>query len=276
MLHLLDLTKSFGSRSLFSDLKWHVAPGERIGLVGRNGSGKTTLFRIMAGEITPDSGEVVRSARVRVGYLAQESGGFAGQRVVDAVLAAAPETPALEREIEGLQEELTQPGLSNDELERLTGRLEVAQARFEALGGYGQEAEARRILAGLGFTNDVADGPCDVLSGGWVMRIALARLLFARPDLLLLDEPTNHLDLEALEWFEGFLLGYPGTVIVISHDRALLNRFATRIAELTSRGVDLYEGGWDRFIAARDERRAAQDAAASQQEREIAKTERFI
>jgi ATP-binding cassette subfamily F protein 3 len=276
MLHLLELTKSFGSRCLFSELKWHVAPGERIGLVGRNGSGKTTLFRIMADEITPDSGKVVRSARVRVGYLAQESDAFAGQRVVDAVLSAAPETPALERELEQLQRDLASPGLNDERLERLTSRFEVAQARFEALGGYGQEAEARRILAGLGFSNDAADGPCDVLSGGWVMRIALARLLFARPDLLLLDEPTNHLDLEALEWFEQFLLSYPGTVIVISHDRALLNRFANRIAELTPRGVDVYEGGWDRFIAARAERRAAQDAAASQQEREIAKTERFI
>jgi ATP-binding cassette, subfamily F, member 3 len=276
MLHLLDLTKSFGSRRLFSDLKWHVAPGERIGLVGRNGSGKTTLFRMMADEITPDSGKVVRSARVRVGYLAQESDGFAGQRVIEAVLAAAPETPALEREIEQIQGALAEPGLTDERLERLTARFEVAQARFEALGGYGQESEARRILAGLGFSNDAADGLSDVLSGGWVMRIALARLLFARPDLLLLDEPTNHLDLEALEWFEAFLLGYPGTVIVISHDRALLNRFASRIAELTPRGVDVYEGGWDRFIAARAERRAAQDAAVSQQEREIAKTERFI
>ncbi|MGB0592171.1 MAG: ribosomal protection-like ABC-F family protein [Myxococcota bacterium] len=276
MLHLLDLTKSFGSRRLFSELKWHVAPGERIGLVGRNGSGKTTLFKIMADEMSPDSGEVVRSARVRVGYLAQESGGFAGQRVIDAVLAAAPETPALEREIGQLQDELASPGLTTERLAQLTARLEVAQARFETLGGYGQESEARRILAGLGFTNDASDGACDVLSGGWVMRVALARLLFARPDLLLLDEPTNHLDLEALEWFESFLLGYPGTVIVISHDRALLNRFANRIAELTPRGIDVYEGGWDRFISARAERRAAQDAAASQQEREIAKTERFI
>ena len=276
MLHLIDVTKSFGSRYLFRDLKWHVSPGERIGFVGRNGSGKTTLFRIMAGMMEPDSGQVVMGARVRVGYLAQESGRFDARRVIDAVMEAAPETPELERELLDLQERLAEPGLEASELGRLTARLEHVQSRFETLGGYAMEAEARRILAGLGFSNERSEGPCDVLSGGWVMRVALARLLFAQPDLLLLDEPTNHLDLEALEWFESFLLSYPGTVIVISHDRALLNRFAKRIAELTPRGIELYEGGWDAFMAARNERKLALDAAVSQQEREIAKTERFI
>ncbi|MDP6946140.1 MAG: ATP-binding cassette domain-containing protein, partial [Myxococcota bacterium] len=186
MLHLLDLHKSFGSRRLFEGLKWHVSPGERIGLIGPNGSGKTTLFRMMAGEMGADQGEVVRSARLQVGHLAQEPQGFDDRRVIDVVVAAAPEIPALEAELQHLQEEMATASLAPDVLDDLTARYETAQARFEALGGYGLESEARRILVGLGFSDEAAEGACNALSGGWAMRVALARLLLARPGLLLL------------------------------------------------------------------------------------------
>ena len=275
MLHLIDIAKSFGARSLFEGLSWHVGYGERIGLVGRNGVGKTTLFRLVTGELSPDTGEVITAKRARVGYLAQEADGrFEGMSVVEAVLDAADELTRLESEKAEL--EASMAAAEEEEARQLLPRYERVQARYEALGGYGAEADARRILAGLGFRERDQSRPVHELSGGWGMRVSLARLLVSRPDLLLLDEPTNHLDLEALLWFEGFLASYPGSVVIISHDRWLLNRVVTHVAELTPRGIDVYTGDYDRFLAERAERRELVAAAARNQQRHIAQNERFI
>ena len=276
MLHLQSISKAYGPRELFDGLDWHISPGERIGLVGRNGSGKTTLFRIISGEQSPDDGQVVRGKHVRVGVLDQESDGFEGRPVLDVVLEAAADVTQLGLELEELRERMADVTLGPQEMQGAIARYEQAQARFEALGGYAIEPEARRILSGLGFRDDQMRDPADTFSGGWIMRIALARLLLARPDLLLLDEPTNHLDLETTVWFEGFLLNYPGTVVVISHDRFLLNRFASRVAELTPGGVELYTGNYDHYLTERADRRARRQSAADQQGREIAEAERFI
>ena len=275
MLHLIDIGKTFGARHLFEGVSWHVGHRERIGLVGRNGVGKTTLFKLVSGEITPDGGQVVTGKHIRVGYLAQETDGFGGRRVVDVVLDAAAELTALEAEKQELEAAMADPPDAAAAAE-LLARYERIQARFEALGGYGAEAEARRILAGLGFADDEMDTPADQFSGGWMMRVALARLLLVRPDLLLLDEPTNHLDLEALLWFESFLADYPGSVVIISHDRWLLNRVVNRIAELTARGIETYVGGWDAYETQRSERRELLAAQARNQAKQIAETERFI
>ncbi|MEZ4264805.1 MAG: ABC-F family ATP-binding cassette domain-containing protein [Myxococcota bacterium] len=272
MMHLIDISKHYGPRELFSGLSWHIGHRERIGLVGPNGAGKTTLFKIVTGQIEADEGRVVTAKGVRVGYLAQETDEYADRSVLEVVIEAAGEVTALEAE----KAELEAAMAGGDTSEGTLSRWEAVSARHVALGGYGVEAEARRILSGLGFADSEATRPVRELSGGWVMRVAMARLLLARPEILLLDEPTNHLDLESLLWFEGFLQDYPGSVVIISHDRYLLNRVARHIAELGRRGVDVYTGGFDDWLEQREARREMQAATAENQARAVAETERFI
>ncbi|PKN54397.1 MAG: hypothetical protein CVU56_26745 [Deltaproteobacteria bacterium HGW-Deltaproteobacteria-14] len=272
MLHLIDIEKRYGPRVLFTGTSWHVPPGRRVGLVGRNGAGKTTLFRIIAGHESPDEGSVIIRKSARLGYLTQEPEEYGDLTPLEAVLEAGGEARELEGEIQRIE---AQMALATPD-EATLQRYGAASERFAQLGGYQLEAEARRILAGLGFTSIAMDKPIPTLSGGWRMRVALARLLFARPDLLLLDEPTNHLDLATLIWFEGFLATYPGTIIAVSHDRAFLDRFAQQIAELTARGVDTYAGNFTHYLEEKVERLERLQKAANQQNREIAAVERFV
>ena len=272
MLHLVDISKRYGPRTLFTDVSWHVPPGRRVGFVGRNGAGKTTIFRIIAGHEGADEGQVIVRKSARLGYLTQETEDYGDITPLAAVLAAGGEARELEAELARLEAAM-QSGVPD---EATLQRYGAASERFAQLGGYQLEAEARRILAGLGFTPRSIESPIPTLSGGWGMRVALARLLFARPDLLLLDEPTNHLDLATLLWFEDFLASYPGTIIAISHDRAFLDRFAQTIAELTPRGIEVYTGNFTRYLEEKVERIEQQAKAAAQQQKELAAVERFI
>ncbi len=271
MLHLVSVGKSYGPRTLFEDVSWQVPPMHRVGLVGRNGVGKTTLFRIIAGEESADEGQVILKKGAHLGHLTQETEDFGDVTPLAAVLAAGGEARALEKELADIEARM-----GHDHDEALLARYEEATARFAQLGGYQLEAEARRILAGLGFTELTMEKPIPTLSGGWRMRVSLARLLFARPELLLLDEPTNHLDLATLLWFENFLSSYPGTIIAISHDRAFLDRFAQSIAELNSRGIEVYTGNFTRYLEEKVERMERLEKAAAQQAKELAQVERFI
>ena len=272
MLHLIDIEKRYGPRVLFTGTSWHVPPGRRVGLVGRNGAGKTTLFRMIAGHESPDEGSVVIRKSARLGYLTQEPEEYGDLTPLEAVLEAGGEARELEAEIQRIEAQMAAATPDDATLQRYG----AASERFAQLGGYQLDAEARRILAGLGFTAKSMEKPIPTLSGGWRMRVALARLLFARPDLLLLDEPTNHLDLATLIWFEGFLATYPGTIIAVSHDRAFLDRFAQQIAELTARGVDTYAGNFTHYLEEKVERLERLQKAANQQNREIAAVERFV
>ncbi len=271
MLHLVSIAKSYGPRTLFEGVSWHVPPGQRVGFVGRNGAGKTTIFRIIAGLESPDEGEVVRRKSSRLGYLTQEPEDLGDKTPLEAVLEMGGEARALEAEIAGLE-----AAMATRSDDAILTRYEEASTRFAQLGGYQLEAEARRILAGLGFTERTMLAPIPTLSGGWRMRVSLARLLFARPDLLLLDEPTNHLDLATLIWFEEFLQTYPGTIIAISHDRAFLDRFSQSIVELTARGVEVYTGNFTRYLEEKVARLERLEKAAAQQEKQLAQVERFI
>jgi len=266
------VSKGYGGQQLLQDCTWRIGRGERIGLVGPNGAGKTTLCRILAGVEETDAGRVHRDSGVTVGYLPQEVTTGEDRTVLAEALSGFDEVWRLEAELESLASRMAGPDAGPE----LTETYGEVQHRFEALGGYRLEAEAKIILGGLGFSPDGAHRPLAEYSGGWRMRAALARLLLLRPDLLLLDEPTNHLDLESLQWLENFLAAYEGSVVIVSHDRYFLNRMVTAIAELAGGSVTLYHGDYDHFLMEREARQALREAQARNQAKRVAEIERFI
>jgi ATP-binding cassette subfamily F protein 3 len=272
MIALDGISKGFGGRLLLREASWRIGRGERIGLVGPNGAGKTTLCRILAGVEAPDAGRVHRDTGVSVGYLPQDVGGHEAGTVLAEALSGFEEVWRLEAELERLAGLMADPAAG----EGATVRYGEIQHRFEALGGYRLEAQAKVILGGLGFTPDDVHRTLAEFSGGWRMRAALARLLLLAPDLLLLDEPTNHLDIESLQWLEGFLSSYVGSVVVVSHDRYFLNRMVTSIAEVTDGAITLYVGDYDHFLVEREARQALLEARARNQAKRVAEIERFV
>ncbi|HYO60269.1 MAG TPA: ABC-F family ATP-binding cassette domain-containing protein [Actinomycetota bacterium] len=275
MITISGLRKSFGARDLFSGATLQVGARDRIAIVGLNGTGKTTLFRIIAGEQEPDEGEVAIARDVVVGYLRQETDALRGRSLLEEVLSAGSETTEAGHRLSVLEAEMEQlsPGAELDALVKEYARL---QDRFATLGGYEIEAEAKRILAGLGFAQESFDKPTDTLSGGWLMRVALAKLLLSAPDVLLLDEPTNHLDLESVDWLERFLRGYDGAVLLISHDRDFINGIATKVVEIDGGRLTTYAGNYEAFVRQREERARLAEAAAANQQRKTAQTQAFI
>ncbi|MCY4625446.1 MAG: ABC-F family ATP-binding cassette domain-containing protein [Chloroflexi bacterium] len=275
MLFASDISKGFGDRSLFSGLTLNVDGGDRVALVGANGSGKTTLLDILSGEMAPESGSVSWRRGVTVGYLRQEPESFSGKALLDEVLAARAEAKALVAEIAEAHEALA----SETDIERqgeLLERLAELDEALEAAGGEDREHEAKAILSGLGFKTSDFSRPMGEFSGGWVMRAGLARTLFRKPNLLLLDEPTNHLDLEANLWFERYLSGFRGGVVITSHDRAFLNQTATKVLAIEQDEVALFVGNYDEYLVARESALETKRAAAARQQREIKKQMRFV
>ncbi|MEC8024339.1 MAG: ABC-F family ATP-binding cassette domain-containing protein [Myxococcota bacterium] len=270
MFQLLNVSKSFGHKLLFDELSWHVRGATRIGLVGPNGAGKTTLLRIITGDVEPDDGQLILQKGVKLGLLSQEPVLQSGTSVLEETKIATAHLDALAATLRDY--ELRLGDASQQELERY-GEL---TDEFERLGGYQADTEARRVLCGLGFRDEELELPANTFSGGWRMRIALARLLLARPDVLLLDEPTNHLDLESLDWLEGHLAQWEGAVVTVSHDRYFLNRTCQVIAELSPVGIKTYHGNFDQFLQQRDAADELQRKQYEQQQGEIAKTQAFI
>ena len=272
MITLTRVAALHGLRVLFRDVSLQITPGRRIGLVGPNGAGKTTLLAMIAGEREPDEGVVAPAKGTVVGHLRQDVGETRGRSVLEEVLAAAGDVAELEARLAELERSVSASGDDAQLLEEY-GRV---RERFEALDGYTLEARARKVLAGLGFADAELGREVGTFSGGWMMRVALARLLLSQPDVLLLDEPTNHLDLDSVAWLEGFLAEYPGAVLVVSHDRDFLDATCNRIAELDRGTLTEYVGGYAEFVAERAERIERQEAAARNQERWVAQQERFI
>jgi ATP-binding cassette subfamily F protein 3 len=275
LLRLEGLSKSFAGRTLFSGVELDVRAGDRIGLVGPNGAGKTTLLRIVAQDEAPDGGRVAVSRGVRVGMLRQEIDPTLERPVREEVASALARLDALAQELHELEAEIAQAS-TGDVSAEIAARYDRARAAFELGGGFEREARVERVLAGLGFEPDDRGRPLRSFSGGWLMRVELAKLLLSAPDVLLLDEPTNHLDLPSIQWFEETLAGFRGGVVVISHDRTFLRRHVSRVLELESGRWALYEGSYDRYLAQREERRAQLLARKASQDREIAQVERFI
>lgn len=275
LLTLTGVAKSHGAQHLFDGVDLQVGAGRRMAIVGPNGAGKTTLLEIITGDQEPDAGTVTRARDLAIGYLRQEVAEARGQTAIAEVLAGAGVVTGIGRRMRHIEAELTEAS-AEDELAELMDEYGRLQHRFEAMGGYGLEAEGRRILAGLGFAEGDMERRTTEFSGGWMMRVALARLLLQNPDLLLLDEPTNHLDLASVEWLQGFLADYAGAVILVSHDRDFINAVVNRVAELHAGSLTEYTGDYADFVEQREERIAQLERQAAVQGRKIAQVERFI
>jgi ATPase subunit of ABC transporter with duplicated ATPase domains len=275
VIRLDSVSKSHGKQILFLEASAAVNPGEKVGLVGANGSGKTTIFRLIVGEEQPDAGNVMVDRGVSIGYFSQDVGEMSGMSVLAATMAGAGEVSKVAGELHALEQALADPERA-DELEKLVERFGEVQARFDELGGYGLEARTREILAGLGFHAEVVDGDVGALSGGWKMRVALARILLMKPDLLLLDEPTNHLDIESIIWLENFLREYAGALVMTSHDREFMNRLVTKVIEIDGGEITSYSGNFDFYVAQREQKAAQVEAAYLRQQAMLAKEQAFI
>ncbi len=274
MLTASGLSKSFGPRVLFADVTLKLANGRRIALVGGNGVGKTTLVSILMGDESPDEGQVHHPKDMRIGYLPQELPGITDGTVLDDVLAGAGQVAELAERLRDLEAAMTTT--TGDDHAKVLDDYGETQSRFEQLGGYALEGEAHRVLAGLGFAPDDADRPVRELSGGWRMRVALARLLLSEPDLLILDEPTNHLDLDSIAWLEERLRNWTGALLFVSHDRDFIDAVANRVIELVGGTSHEYVGGFAEFVVEREERLTVLEAAARRQSVEVARVEKFV
>ncbi len=275
MIRLDTVSKQHGRQILFLEASMGLFAGEKIGLVGPNGAGKSTIFRMITGEEEPDAGQVITNRGLSVGYFSQDVGEMSGMTVLEETMSGAGEVSALARELHELEQAMADPD-RGDELEQNIERFGDVQARFDELGGYGLEARAREILAGLSFDEDVVDDDVGKLSGGWKMRVALARILLMAPDALLLDEPTNHLDIESIIWLERFLRSFEGGLMITSHDRELLNRLATKIVEIDGGSLTTYSGNYDFYEKQRDLAAAQLEAQHARQQAMLAKEHAFI
>ncbi len=270
-----SVSKNHGRQILFMEASASVNRGEKVGLVGPNGSGKTTLFRLLVGEEQPDGGQVVVDRGIRTGYFSQDVGDMAGRTVLAETMAGAGEVSVVGAELHELEHKMADPAFS-DQLETIVERFGEVQARFDELGGYGLEARAREVLAGLGFRQEVMEGDVGALSGGWKMRVALARILLMAPDLLLLDEPTNHLDLESIIWLEKFLRDFEGALVMTSHDREFMNRLVGKILEIDGGELTTFSGNFEFYAEQRQLLAAQQQAQFERQQAMLAKEEAFI
>jgi ATPase subunit of ABC transporter with duplicated ATPase domains len=275
MIYFSNINKQYGKQLIFVDASFQLNPGEKVGLVGPNGSGKTTLFRMVVGEEEPDEGEVSVPKKMTVGYFRQDVEEMKGRSVLDEAIAGSGRAGDLHHELEDLQRAMEDPGRLG-EMDKILDRFGHVQEEYEHLGGYTLEAQAREVLHGLGFHDHQIDGDVGELSGGWKMRVALARVLLGRPQVLLMDEPTNHLDIESIIWLEHFLKSYAGALLMTSHDREFMNRIVSKIAEIDSGEIIAYSGDYDFYERERAIREANQQAAFSRQQSMLAKEQRFI
>jgi ATP-binding cassette subfamily F protein 3 len=276
MIQLSELTKGFGDRVLFDRVTWQITDGERVGLCGPNGAGKTTLLKMMAGLDEPDAGAILKPSTLTVGYLPQDGLTHSGRPLFAEAASAFEDLLAVKAEMHALEARLGDPSIPEPDHDEMLHRYSDLQDRFRLHDGYSIELKTATVLQGLGFRNSDFERQTETFSGGWQMRIALARLLLQQPDLLLLDEPTNHLDLEARNWLEEYLNAYPHAVILVSHDRFFLDAVVTRIADLTLRTLTDYHTNYSGYLIEHHERIEALRKAKREQDEEVARVRMFI
>ena len=275
MIRIDGVSKQNGHQLLFIEASAALHRGEKVGLVGPNGAGKTTLFRMITGQEEPDEGQVSTDRGITIGYFSQDVGEMSGRSAVSEVMDGAGPVSSVAQELKDLESAMADPARA-DELDQLIERYGEVQARFQELDGYALESRAREVLAGLSFSQEMMDGDVGALSGGWKMRVALARILLMRPDAMLLDEPSNHLDLESLIWLEQFLKAYDGMLIMTSHDREFMNRIVSKIVEIDGGELNTYSGDYEFYEQQRLLNERQQQAAFERQQSMLAKEIKFI
>jgi len=275
MISLTGICKQYGRQILFVDAAFQLNPGETVGLVGPNGSGKTTLFRLITGEEVPDAGDISIPKKLTIGYFRQDVEESSGRSVLDEAILGSGRAGDLHHELERLHHAMSDPAQAGD-MDALLARFGEVQEEYEHFGGYALEAQAREVLHGLGFDDERIDGDVGALSGGWKMRVAMARVLLGKPDVLLMDEPTNHLDIESIVWLERFLRSRSGALLMTSHDREFMNRVVGKIAEIDDGEITVYSGNYDFYEREREVREANREAAYARQQAMLAKEQRFI
>src|SRR5450631_1214228 len=274
MIRLDNISKQIGHQILFIEASAALQKGEKIGLVGPNGAGKTTLFRMITGEELPDEGQVAVDRGATIGYFSQDVGEISGRSAVSEVMDGAGPVSIVAAELKELEAAMGDPDRAD--MDDIIERYGEVQARFEELDGYALEGRAREVLAGLSFSQEMMDGDVGALSGGWKMRVALARILLMRPDAMLLDEPSNHLDLESLIWLEEFLRGYEGGLLMTSHDREFMNRIVTKVVEIDGGALTAYSGNYEFYEQQRALNEKQQQAQFERQQAMLAKEIKFI
>ena len=275
MIAFANINKQYGKQLLFVEASFQLNPGEKVGLVGPNGAGKTTIFRMIVGEEAPDEGDVTVPKKLTIGYFRQDVEEMSGRSVLDEAIAGSGRAGDLHHELEELQHAMADPARAGD-MDKILARFGEVQEEYDHLGGYALESQAREVLYGLGFDDERIDGDVGALSGGWKMRVAMARVLLGKPDVLLMDEPTNHLDLESIIWLESFLKSHEGALLMTSHDREFMNRIVSKIAEIDSGEITVYAGDYDFYERERATREANKEAAYARQQSMLAKEQRFI
>ena len=275
MIRIDNVSKQNGHQLLFIEASAALHRGEKVGLVGPNGAGKTTLFRMITGQDEPDEGQVSVDRGISIGYFSQDVGEMSGRSAVSEVMDGAGPVSSVALEMKDLEAAMADPDRAG-EMEQIIERYGEVQARFEELGGYALESRTREVLAGLSFSQEMMDGDVGALSGGWKMRVALARILLMKPDAMLLDEPSNHLDLESLIWLESFLKGYEGMLMMTSHDREFMNRIVTKIVEIDGGELNSYSGDYEFYEQQRALNERQQQAQFERQQSMLAKEIKFI
>jgi ATPase subunit of ABC transporter with duplicated ATPase domains len=275
MIRLDSISKQNGHQIVFIEASAVLNRGEKAGLVGPNGAGKTTLFRLITGQEQPDEGQVSTDRGITIGYFSQDVGDMRGRSAVAEVMDGAGPVSAIASELLELEAAMADPARADD-MEAIIERYGEVQSRYEELGGYALEGRAREVLAGLSFSQEMMDGDVGALSGGWKMRVALARILLMRPDVMLLDEPSNHLDLESLIWLEQFLKGYEGALMMTSHDREFMDRIVTKIVEIDGGTLTTYSGDYEFYVQQRALAEKQQQAQFDRQQAMLAKELKFI
>jgi ATPase subunit of ABC transporter with duplicated ATPase domains len=275
MINLTNISKRYGRQILFVETSFQLNKGEKVGLVGPNGAGKSTVFRLIVGEEDADEGTVSLPKRTTIGYFRQDIGEMSGRSVLDETIAGSGDLGELHHELQDLELAMSDPSRA-DEMDRIIERFGEVLEIYQGQGGYELEARAREVLHGLGFSDEMIAGDTGELSGGWKMRIGMARVLIQRPDVLLMDEPTNHLDIESILWLEKFIKGYPGAVLLTCHDKDFMNRVVSRIIDIDGGEFIAYTGDYDYYLKQRAIAEANREASYARQQAMLAKERRFV